>query len=250
MESWKPGNDSCPYVYTILDILCCLFAGYYKSRNPGTLPKISNQYSILTHQPRIYIYTLTYFHVWKVWMPPNKPNLGMFHKHSNSGLVGFRCGCQFSMRQKVAVWLLAQQKLGYHKAPDWSYDRSGSWSYPVSAQPLLSWCNRNGLVADVILHDWRSGIHSLYLGREDWLWQTPGRTTAPKWDGHGSGPAASRRIAMTCSAPLRTAVSFSSAGWLLWLPPSCCTRLTGSSVVPSVNADPILVKSQHCLRTK
>ena len=42
--------------YTILDILCCLFAGYYKSRNPGTLPKISNQYSILTHQPRIYIY--------------------------------------------------------------------------------------------------------------------------------------------------------------------------------------------------
>ena len=127
----------------------------------------------------IYIYTLTYFHVWKVWMPPNKPNLGMFHKHSNSGLVGFRCGCQFSMRQKVAVWLLAQQKLGYHKAPDWSYDRSGSWSYPVSAQPLLSWCNRNGLVADVILLMTRGVASTAYI----WARRL---TVANPWENDGS----------------------------------------------------------------
>ena len=151
----------------------------------------------------------------------------------------------------IAPWFSSSKtKTGYDKELDWSYDRSGSWSYPVSAQPLLSWCNRNGLVADVILLMTGGVASTAYIWAAKTEWQTPGRTTAPKWDGHGSGPAASRRIAMTCSAPLRTAVSFSSAGWLLWLPPSCCTRLTGSSVVPSVNADPILVKSQHCLRTK
>ena len=117
-----------------------------------------------------------------------------------------------------STWLLhdflaPKQKLGTIKSligltTDQALDRTQFCSTSaVLMQPKWFGCRCNSS------HDWRSGIHSLYLGREDWV-ATPGRTTAPKWDGHGSGPAASRRIAMTCSAPLRTAVSFSSAGWL------------------------------------
>ena len=64
----------------------------------------------------------------------------------------------------IAPWFSsAKTKTGYDKELDWSYDRSGSWSYPVSAQPLLSWCNRNGLVADVILLMTRGVASTAYI---------------------------------------------------------------------------------------